>query len=104
AYGSTLKELFAAGRSFLQRAAELAEQLVADGFSKVCFLGSGALQAVATESALKVLELTAGQIVTLSESFLGVRHGPLSALDSETLVVGFVSGDARRRAYELDVL
>jgi len=104
AYDSTLKELVAAGRNFLQRAADLSEQVVAEGFSKVCFLGSGALQAVATESALKVLELTAGQIVTLSESFLGVRHGPMSALDSETLVVGFVSGDERRRSYELDVL
>ncbi|MBA3357209.1 MAG: tagatose-6-phosphate ketose isomerase, partial [Pyrinomonadaceae bacterium] len=38
------------------------------------------------------------------ESFLGVRHGPLSAIDDETLVVGFVSGDARRRSYELDLL
>jgi D-galactosamine 6-phosphate deaminase/isomerase len=103
-YGPKLKELTGAARKFLPAAAELAEQLVVDSFSKVCFLGSGALHAVATESALKVLELTAGQIVTFSESFLGVRHGPLSALDNETLVIGFVSGDARRRAYELDVL
>jgi tagatose-6-phosphate ketose/aldose isomerase len=103
-YGVTLKELIGAGRKVLQPAAELAEQLVVEGFSKVCFLGSGALQAVATESALKVLELTAGQIVTFSESFLGVRHGPLSALDNQTLAVGFVSGDERRRSYEMDVL
>lgn len=104
AYRLTLKELIAAAKNILPPAAELAEQLVVDGFSKVCFLGSGPLHAVATESALKVLELTAGQIVTFSESFLGVRHGPLSALDNQTLTVGFVSGDARRRSYELDVL
>lgn len=104
AYGLTLKELIAAAKKILPPAAELAEQLVVDGFSKICFLGGGALQAVATESALKVLELTAGQIVTFSESFLGVRHGPLSALDNQTLAVGFISGDARRRSYELDVL
>jgi len=103
-YGLTLNDLIAAARKFLPAAAGLAEESVHDGFSKVCFLGSGALQAVATESSLKVLELTAGQIVTFSESFLGVRHGPLSALDNQTVVIGFVSGDARRRSYELDVL
>src|SRR6185436_1763983 len=59
---------------------------------------------VARESALKVLELTAGRIVTMSESFLGVRHGPLSAIDPSTLVVGFLSSDPKRSAYELDLL
>ena len=103
-YGSTLNELVIAGRTFLPAATELAEQVVNEGFSKICFLGSGALHGVAVESALKVIELTAGSIVTFSESFLGSRHGPLSAIDEETLVVGFVSGDVRRRSYELDLL
>lgn len=104
AYGLTLDTLIVAARKFLPAAAELAEEIVAEGFSRICFLGSGALHGVAVESALKVLELTAGRIVSFSESFLGVRHGPLSAIDDETLVVGFISGDARRRSYELDLL
>jgi tagatose-6-phosphate ketose/aldose isomerase len=104
AYGLTLDALILAARKFLPAAAELAESVVADGFAKICFLGSGALHGVAVESALKVLELTAGTIVTLSESFLGARHGPLSAIDDKTLVVGFISGDVRRRSYELDLL
>jgi tagatose-6-phosphate ketose/aldose isomerase len=103
-YGITLDTLIMAGRKFLPAAAESAAQAVAEGFAKICFLGTGALHAVAVESALKVLELTAGRIVTFSESFLGVRHGPLSAIDEETLVVGFISGDVRRRSYELDLL
>ena len=103
-YGPTLEALVVAARKFLPAAALLAEQVVSEGFSKICFLGTGALQGVSVESALKVLELTAGRIVTFSESFLGVRHGPLSAIDDETLVVGFVSGDARRISYELDLL
>ena len=104
AYGSTLDALIMAGRKFLPAAAALAEEVVAEGFSKICFLGTGALHGVAVESALKVLELTAGKVFTLSESFLGVRHGPMSAIDDETVVVGFISGDARRRSYELDLL
>lgn len=104
AYGLTLEALIETARKFLPSAAKLSEQVVAEGFAKICFLGSGALQGVAVESALKVLELTAGRSAAFSESFLGVRHGPLSALDDETLLVGFLSGDDRRRCYELDLL
>jgi tagatose-6-phosphate ketose/aldose isomerase len=82
----------------------LAEQLSQRKFSRLCFLGSGALNGVARESALKVLELTAGRVSSSAESFLGLRHGPLSALDANTLVVGLMSSEPRVRRYELDVL
>jgi tagatose-6-phosphate ketose/aldose isomerase len=104
AYWATLDAMISAGRRFLPSAAEVTEQLVAEGFSRICFLGTGSLKGVAVESGLKVLELTAGSVVTFTESFLGIRHGPLSAIDGETLVVGFVSSDARRRSYEMDLL
>jgi tagatose-6-phosphate ketose/aldose isomerase len=82
----------------------LAEQLAQRDFSRVYFLGSGALNGVARESALKLLELTAGRVPSGSETFLGVRHGPLSAFDGKGLLVALVSSDARVRRYELDVL
>ena len=103
-YRRTLESLIAAARNLLNTAAEITEQLVAEKFSKICFLGTGPLQGVAVESALKVVELTAGRVFSFSESFLGVRHGPLSAIDMDTLVVAFVSTDQLRRAYELDLL
>lgn len=103
-YGALLDVLAAEAQRLLPAAADVCERLVLEGFSKVCFLGAGPLKAVAIESGLKVLELTAGRVVTFSESFLGFRHGPLSAIDDETLVVGFLSGDARRRAFERDLL
>jgi D-galactosamine 6-phosphate deaminase/isomerase len=103
-YTPILEELAATAQRILPEAADVCARMVADGFSKVCFLGSGPLKAAAIESALKVLELTAGRVISFAESFLGLRHGPLSAIDSETLIVGFLSGDARRRAFELDLL
>jgi tagatose-6-phosphate ketose/aldose isomerase len=103
-YGRTLESLIAAARNLLPTAAEITAQLIAKKFSKICFLGTGPLQGVAVESALKVVELTAGRVLSFSESFLGVRHGPLSAIDMDTLVVAFVSTDQLRRAYELDLL
>lgn len=103
-YASVVDELTAATSKALPLAAEVCESLVRDGFSRVCFLGSGPLKGAATEAALKVLELTDGKIFGFSESFLGLRHGPLSAIDRETLVVNFISDNERRRAFELDLV
>ena len=92
------------GTRLLPAAANLAAALSEAPPRKVCFLGTGALQAVADESALKVLELNAGRIHTIAQSALGLRHGPLSSLDAETLVVAYLSGDEPRAQYEIDLL
>jgi tagatose-6-phosphate ketose/aldose isomerase len=83
---------------------DVCERLVREHFSRACFLGSGPLKGAAIESGLKVVELSGGRVAGLTESFLGLRHGPLSAVDRETLVVGLLSADGRRRAFELDLL
>ena len=70
----------------------------------MCFIGSGALRAVAEESSLKVLELNAGKIATIAQSPLGLRHGPLSFVNEETLLVAYLSSDEQRICYELDLL
>lgn len=93
-----------AATQILPLAAGICERLVQSGFTKTYFLGSGPLKGAAIESSLKVLELTGGRVVSFAESFLGLRHGPLSAIDDDTLVVGFLSSDARRRQFELDLM
>jgi tagatose-6-phosphate ketose/aldose isomerase len=103
-YGAMLKQLAESAESLLPRAADAAAKLAKSGFTRVCFLGSGALAATAAESALKVQELTAGRIFTMSQSFLGLRHGPLSFIDKQTLVVAYLASDARTRSYESDLL
>ncbi len=103
-YQSILQSLVGSGGTVLPEAAEVASKFVSDGFKKICFLGTGSLFGVAVESALKVTELTAGGIVSFSETFLGVRHGPLSAIDIDTLIVAFVSTDQKTRSYEMDLL
>ena len=103
-YGSIVENLALAGSAILPAAMSLCERMVDAKFSRVCFLGSGPLKGAAIESGLKVVELTSGRVVSLTESFLGLRHGPLSAIDRDTLVVGFLSADHRRRAFELDLL
>ncbi len=103
-YADTNDRLVRAGRALLKTGAEAADLIASHDFNRVCFVGSGALASVAKESALKVLEMTAGQVKTMSETVLGLRHGPMAALDESTLLVCFVSEDKRRALYARDLL
>lgn len=81
-----------------------AEELAGRGYERVVYLGSGALKGLAQESALKVLELTAGRTIAMGDSPLAFRHGPKSVLDDRTLVVVYLSNDPYTRRYDLDLL
>jgi tagatose-6-phosphate ketose/aldose isomerase len=103
-YESICRSLSRAAESFLPRAASIAANLAGQHFSRVCFVGSGVLAGTAMESALKVTELTGGKVLAFSHSTLALRHGPMAALDRETLFVSFISSQEKRRKYELDLL
>jgi len=104
AFGEVVGQMVDAGEQFLPLAAETAATVTTLGCQRACFIGSDVLRAVADESALKVVELTAGRVSTVAESALGLRHGPLSSLDGQALLVAYVSSDPRRRNYERDLL
>ena len=74
------------------------------GFRKVVYLGSGGALGAAHESALKMLEMTGGAVATVAETYLGLRHGPMSGLTKDTLLVGFLSSDPGVRGYEVELL
>jgi tagatose-6-phosphate ketose/aldose isomerase len=103
-YEQVLTQLAQSGKGLLPMAADCASALAKEPFTKACFVGSGPLRAVARESALKLLELTAGKVLTMSESALGLRHGPMAALDQNTLFVCFLSDNRRVQEYERDLL
>jgi tagatose-6-phosphate ketose/aldose isomerase len=103
-YSPVVERLVRAGREFMPQAEEEAERLSLLGLSRACMVGTGSLASVAKESALKVLEMTAGQMSTMSETVLGLRHGPMAALDAKTLFVCFVSAEERRANYAADLL
>ncbi|THE40054.1 aldose isomerase [Raoultella ornithinolytica] len=73
-------------------------------WKRIVYLGSGGLQGAARESALKVLELTAGKRAAFYDSPAGFRHGPKSLVDKETLIVVLVSSHPYTRQYDLDLL
>ncbi|HCY07098.1 MAG TPA: adhesin [Erysipelotrichaceae bacterium] len=73
-------------------------------YNRIVYLGSNVLKGIAQESALKMLELTAGEVVTLFDTPLGFRHGPKSILDDNTLTVVYLSDDEYTRKYEIDLV
>lgn len=73
-------------------------------FKRIVYLGSNSQKGVAQESSLKMLELTAGRVVTMYDTPLGFRHGPKSIINDETLIVIYVSDDSYTRKYELDII
>ncbi|MEO7029951.1 MAG: hypothetical protein ABI147_11175 [Acidobacteriaceae bacterium] len=65
---------------------------------------TSSMHALAQETSIKALELTAGRVTVLTETFLGLRHGPLSFLREDTPILCFASSSAEKRRYEEDVL
>ncbi|SDY04852.1 SIS domain-containing protein [Lysobacter enzymogenes] len=99
-----LRQVAALAREGLAQWDAAAGALAQRPFDRVIYLASGPLEALAREAALKVLELTAGQVLALANTPLGFRHGPKSTLDGDTLVVVIRSAHALARRYEQDLL
>jgi len=91
------------GHLFDTQADALAE-LAARDVEAAVYLGSGGGIGAAHEAALKMVEMTGGKVITMAETFLGLRHGPMSSIRASTLIVGFLSPDPAVRGYELDLL
>ena len=102
---AAVEKICAAGQNFLDNQYEEVAKIVAEfDFNRIVYLGNIALKGVAQESALKMLELTAGKVATMYDSQLGFRHGPKSIIDDNTLTVAYLSDDDYRRRYELDLI
>jgi len=104
AYQNLAVNLAQMGSDLLERHTGELARVASREFKSAVYLGSGGRYGSARESALKMLEMTAGQIMAFSETFLGLRHGPMSGVRPETLVVCFLSSDPSVRAYELDLI
>lgn len=92
------------GKALLPAIDDACRQIVQRGMARMAVLASSPLQGWAREAVLKTLEMTAGKVAVLSETFLGLRHGPMSFIEPDTLVLCLLSSDPLRRAYEIDLI
>lgn len=89
--------------NFLENNIEKVTSLVNEDFERIVYLGSSTSKGIARESALKVLELTAGKVNASYDTPLGFRHGPKSVVDDTTVSVVYISNDEYTRKYDLDL-
>jgi tagatose-6-phosphate ketose/aldose isomerase len=71
---------------------------------RIVVLSSSPMLGWAREAGLKILEMTAGHFPVLTETYLGLRHGPMSFVRADTLVLCLLSSDPMRRLYEIDLI
>jgi tagatose-6-phosphate ketose/aldose isomerase len=92
------------GAALLLEHADALARAARSDYRSAVYLGSGSRYGSAREGALKMLEMTAGRVTTFPETYLGLRHGPMAAVDDRALVVCFLSTDPVVRAYEADLV
>jgi tagatose-6-phosphate ketose/aldose isomerase len=80
-------------------------QRIAAGIrDRIVVLSSSPLVGWRREAGLKILEMTAGRFPVITETYLGLRHGPMSFVRPDTLVLCLLSSDPVRRLYEIDLI
>lgn len=100
-----LEDIIVTAENFLENGWHNACDLVDRyDFNRIVYLGANACKGLAQESALKMLELTAGKVCTMFDTPLGFRHGPKSIIDDRTLTILYISDDPYSRQYEMDLL
>ena len=99
-----IEQICARGEQLLASMEALCAPILQIPFDRYVCLGDGPLAGLAQEAALKLAELTAGRVATLYETALGLRHGPKTFINAQTLVVLLLSNEAYARRYQLHLL
>ena len=102
-FSSDVDKLSNSVNDFIENNIEKVTSLANKDFERIVYLGSSTSKGIARESALKVLELTAGKVNASYDTPLGFRHGPKSVVDDETVSVIYISNDEYTRKYDLDL-
>ncbi|WFA09237.1 SIS domain-containing protein [Tissierella sp. Yu-01] len=92
------------GKQIIENGLNDLKTIIDTDFERIVYLSSSNFNGLAKESSLKLLELTRGQIVTLSETAVGFRHGPKSIIDDNTIIFVYISDHSYTRKYESDLL
>ena len=99
-----IKNLSKSVEKFIETNLESIDKLAKEKFERIIYLGSGTSKGIARESALKVLELTAGKVNASYDTPLGFRHGPKSVINDESITVIYISNENYTRKKDKVVL
>jgi len=98
------KQLSARADSLLADIDQACQRAATRVRDRMVVLSSSPLLGWQREAGLKSLEMTAGRFPLVCETYLGLRHGPMSFVTPDTLVLCLLSSDPVRRSYERDLI
>lgn len=98
-----VENLSASVERFIENNIDKISNLTDEDFERIIYLGSGTSKGIARESALKVLELTAGIVNASYDTPLGFRHGPKSVINDKSITTIYISNDKYTRLYDIDL-
>lgn len=102
--GKQIDILHQYGTKILDNYAFRLKEIAELNFDRAVFLGSGPFYGTATESQLKLQELTDGNIICKNDSYMGFRHGPKAVTNETTLLVFIFSNNPYVQQYEKDLV
>lgn len=79
---------------------EVIKEIAENNHERIVILGSSFLGGLAQELALKIMELSAGKVVAVSNTTLGFRHGPKSIVNNNTIVFNLINEDSYAKKYD----
>ena len=92
------------GEKVINEYSDALQKIAETNFNRGVFLGSGPFFGTATESHLKLQELTDGMIICKNETFLGFRHGPKAVVNEHTMIEYIFSNEKYVMKYEKDLV
>jgi tagatose-6-phosphate ketose/aldose isomerase len=102
--GPQMAVLHQYGTRIFDHYASRLKEIASLDFNRVVFLGSGPFYGTATESHLKLQELTDGNVICKNDSYLGFRHGPKAVTNETTILVFIFSNNLFVQQYEKDLV
>jgi tagatose-6-phosphate ketose/aldose isomerase len=101
---AVVDDLSSKGSSLLPVMDDTCQRVAARTRERMVVLSSSPLLGWAADAGLMVLEMTDCRFQVITDTFLGLRHGLMSFVKPETLVLCLLSNDPVRRLYELDLI
>lgn len=101
---STIEKIISVSKKELEEKYTKIRDIANLDHKRIVILGSAMLGGLAQELALKIMELSAGKVVSVSNTTLGFRHGPKAIIDKETIIFNLVNEDIYAKNYDKDLI
>ena len=88
----------------LEKKYSAVKELAEKEHKRIVILGSGILKGLSEELSLKIMELSGGKVVSVSNTPLGFRHGPKAIINEETVIFELVNQNGYAQKYDEGLL